>query len=85
MNQVISIDPVVSNFISTFSDLYCSVSISIVFRRMGNQNSAFNFKYFSAVEGPEFDYHPDYNQTRDAQFPDTRPPNSESVPHQEDM
>ena len=31
---------------------------------MGNQSSAFNFKYFSAVEGPEFDYNPDYNQSR---------------------
>jgi len=31
---------------------------------MGNQNSAFSFKYFSAVQGPEFDYNPEYNQTR---------------------
>ena len=39
------------------------VTVSLVFR-MGNQSSAFNFKYFSAVEGPEFDYNPDYNQSR---------------------
>ena len=41
-----------------------NVQVTVSPSRMGNQSSAFNFKYFSAVEGPEFDYNPDYNQSR---------------------
>lgn len=29
---------------------------------MGNQTSGYFFTYKSAVEGREYDYHPDYNQ-----------------------
>ena len=30
---------------------------------MGNQTSGYFLTYKSAVEGPEYDYHPDYNQS----------------------
>ena len=31
---------------------------------MGNQTSGYFFTYYSAVDGPNFDYNPNYNQER---------------------
>ena len=31
---------------------------------MGNQSSGYIFTYYSAVDGPNFDYNPNYNQDR---------------------